>query len=185
MDDLQNSTPTVQASWDAEGRHPRLNECNQIIKEALGSAHISARREPKYLSRNYGKRPDGLITTAWSKGKSLVWDVTCTDTLAPSHIDQTSQEAGKAALKAEKGKLVKYECLAAQYIVMPIAFETLGPMAPMGLKFIKEIGSRIADISGDKRATRLGISTQRGNATSIEGIEGTVNIKELEELYYI
>ena len=71
---------------------------------------------------------------------------------------------------------------------MPIAFETLGPMAPMGLKFIKEVGARIADISGDKRATshlfqRLGISTQRGNATSIEG---TVrNIKELEELYYL
>ena len=114
--------------------------------------------------------------------------MTCTDTLAPSHIDQTSQEAGKAALKAEKGKLSKYECLAAKYIVMPIAFETLGPMAPMGLKFIKEIGSRIADITGDKRATshlfqRLGISTQRGNAASVEGT--VKNIKELEELYYL
>ena len=114
--------------------------------------------------------------------------MTCTDTVAPSHIDQTSQQAGKAALKAEKGKLSKYECLAAKYIVMPIAFETLGPMAPMGLQFIKEIGSRIAEITGDKRSTshlfqRLGISTQRGNAASVEG---TVrNIKELEELYYL
>ena len=172
----------------AEGRHPRHNECNQIIKEALGSAHISARREPTNLHRNDGKRPDGLITTAWSKGKSLVWDVTCTDTLAPSHIDQTCKEPGKAALKAEKGKLSKYDCLASKYIIMPIAFETMGPMAPMGLDFIKDIGSRIAEISGDKRATshlfqRLGISTQRGNAASVEG---TVrNIKELEELYYL
>ena len=69
---------------------------------------------------------------------------------------------------------------------MPIAFETLGPMAPM--QFIKDIGARIAEISGDKRSTshlfqRLGISTQRGNASSVEG---TVrDQKELEELYYL
>ena len=71
---------------------------------------------------------------------------------------------------------------------IPICVETLGSWGPEGFKFIKEVGARIADISGDKRATshlfqRLGISTQRGNATSIEG---TVrNIKELEELYYL
>ena len=54
-----------------------------------------------------------------------------------------------------------------------------------GLKFVKEIGSRITDISGDKRATnhlfkRLGISTQRGNAASIEG-----TVRNIKELYYL
>ena len=71
---------------------------------------------------------------------------------------------------------------------MPIAFETLGLMAPMGQQFIKDIGARIAEISGDIRSTshlfqRLGISTQRGNAASLEG---TVrDQKELKELYYL
>ena len=68
-------------------------------------------------------------------------------------------------LKAEKGNLSKYDCLADKFIVMPIALETLGLMAPMGLKFTKETGSRIAEITGDKWSTshlfqRLGISTQ-------------------------
>ena len=89
-------------------------------------------------------------------------------------------------MKAEKGKLTKYDCLAAKFIVMPIAFETLGPMAPMGLQFIKEIGAKIAEITGDKRSTshlfqRLGISTQLGNASSVEGTVRDL----LEELYYL
>ena len=50
-----------------------------------------------------------------------------------------------SALQAEKRKLSHYENLSASgFIVMPIAAETMGSWAPMAIKFIKEIGSRLA-----------------------------------------
>ena len=57
---------------------------------------------------------------------------------------------------------------------MPVAMETLGSWAPMALKFVKSIGSRIADSMGDQRAASflfqsIGIAIQRGNAASIAG----------------
>ena len=141
------------------------------------------------MSRSDGKRPDGLTLLPWTQGRSLVWDYTCSDTLAPSHITSTSQEAGKSALQAEKKKLSHYADLAnSGYIVMPVATETLGAFAPMGLKFIEEIGSRIADSTGEKRSKSflfqsIGIAIQRGNAASIAGT--VPSSKQLDELYYL
>ena len=71
---------------------------------------------------------------------------------------------------------------------MPVANETLGSWAPLGLKFIKDIGSRIAEMTGEKRSTSylfqsIGIATQRGNASSIAGTVPTV--KKLDEIYYL
>ena len=90
---------------------------------------------------------------SWSKGKSLVWDYTCKDTCAASHVASTSKEAGAAALKGEKKKLEHYSHLAPKHVIMPVANETLGSFAPMALAFIKDLGKRIADINGDKRST--------------------------------
>ena len=66
--------------------------------------------------------------------------------------------------------------------------ETLGPIAPMGMKFIKEVGSRIKDITGDKRSTvhlfqRLQINIQKGNAAAIAGT--LPSSKQLDEIYYL
>ena len=38
---------------------------------------------------------------------------------------------------------------------MPVSMETLGSWAPMGLKFVKDIGARITDAHGDKRSTNF------------------------------
>ena len=138
------------------------------------SAGIPARREPQNLSRSDGKRPDGITMIPWSMGKSLVWDYTSPDTLAPSHIGPSSDEAGKCAAQAEKRKLGHYKELERNFIVMPIAQETIGPYAPMGLKFLKEVGARIMEATGDKHATsrlfqRIGIACQRGNIASFLG----------------
>ena len=89
----------------AEGRHSRHSQVNDLIKRALGSAQVPAIREPPGLSRQDGKRPDGLTLLPWAQGRSLVLDYTCSDTLAASHVPHTSQEAGKSALQAEKKKL--------------------------------------------------------------------------------
>ena len=71
---------------------------------------------------------------------------------------------------------------------MPVAMETMGCFAPMGLQFIKDLGKRIIEINGDKRSTiylfqRLGIATQRGNAASITGT--LPSSRTLDELYYL
>ena len=132
---------------------------------------------------------DGLTLLPWSQGRSLVWDFTCNDTFAASHVNQTSQEAGGAALKGEKKKLSHYADLAnSGYLVMPVACETLGSWAPMGKKFIQEIGQRTSEITVDKRATSylfqaIGIAIQRGNAASIVGT--IPKAKTLHELYYL
>ena len=66
------------------GRH-RRHALNTIISRALTTAGIPSRLEPTGLLRTDGKRPDGMSLAPWSSGKLLVWDVTCSDTFAPSH----------------------------------------------------------------------------------------------------
>ena len=71
---------------------------------------------------------------------------------------------------------------------MPVANETLGSWAPLGLKFIKELGARIAETTGEKRSTAflfqsIGIATQRGNSSSVAGT--VPSAKHLDEIYYL
>ena len=71
---------------------------------------------------------------------------------------------------------------------MPVAMETLGSFAPMALKFLKEVGSRIAEVTGEEKSTSyllqaIGMSTQKGNAASISGT--VPSTKKLDELYYL
>ena len=53
---------------------------------------------------------------------------------------------------------------------------------------MKDLGSRIADISGEKRSTTylfqsIGIAAQRGNAASIAGT--VPSAKKLDEIFYL
>ena len=98
----------------AKGTHARHSQANDLIKRSLGSAHVPAIREPPGLVRSDFKRLDCL---------TLVWDFTCSNTLAPSYIATTSTEAGKAAAQAERRKLGHYDELSRNYIVMPVAVE--------------------------------------------------------------
>ena len=93
------------------GRHPRHSQTNDLIKRALVSGGIAAMREPQGVSRFDGKRPDGMSMYPWKTGKLLLWDFTCGDTLAPSHVDQSSKEAGKVASDAETERSNITNCL--------------------------------------------------------------------------
>ena len=69
---------------------------------------------------------------------------------------------------------------------MPIAVETLGSWGSESLKFMKEIGKRIQENTGEKRATAyliqsISMSIQRGNAASILGTVGPT--RKLDEIY--
>ena len=109
------------------GRHRRHALANDVIVRAIRSVEVHAELEPPRLLRNDGKRPDGATLDPWQRGKYLVWDFTCPDTLAPSHLSLSSLTAGSVAAKAEACKLVKYAEIAssADYIFSPIAIKHL------------------------------------------------------------
>ena len=158
------------------GRHRRHAMANEVIVRAVRAVEIHAGLEPPRLVRGDGKRPNGASLDPWSGGRYLVWDFTCPDTLAPSHVRQTSLTAGSAAANAEVLKVAKYSELVSSgdYIFAPIAIETLGVWGPAALAICDEIGGRAARLSGDPRAPsflrqRLSLAVQRGNAASVIG----------------
>ena len=161
---------------------------NELIKRALATAGVPSVLEPTGLTRNDGKRLDGLSLFPWSMGRNLIWDYTCSDSLCKSYVTKTSKEAGKAAEMAEERKLSHYQELSTQYIITPVANETLGSWGSRSLKFIQELGQRMCEATGEKRSTSylfqsLSIATQRGNIASIRG--SLPDIKTMHEIYYL
>ena len=158
------------------GRHRRHALANDVLVRAIRSIDVHAELEPPRLLRGDGKRPDGATLDPWNRGQYLVWDFTCPDTLAPSHLNQSSTAAGLAAVKAESNKRTKYTEFeqSGDYIFAPIAIETLGAWGPSALEICAEIGGRIAARTGDPRSTsflrqRMDIAVQRGNAAAVVG----------------
>jgi hypothetical protein len=119
----------------------------------------------------------------------LVWDFTCPDTLAPSHLSLSSKTAGSVAEQAEARKHTKYAELGAsgEYLFAPIAIETLGVWGPSALATCAEIGGRVAERTGDTRSSaflrqRLGIAVQRGNAAAVLGTIPWVGREDIDHL---
>ena len=93
--------------------------------------------------------------------------------IAKSYLKDTAIQPGSAAVKAEKGKLAKYEELEKDYYVVPIAVETFGSWGPEGAQLIKSTGKKIQNLTREKRSTfflfqRISIAVQRGNAASVQ-----------------
>ncbi len=170
------------------GRLARHAEINDIIRRACSSIHVPSILEPSGIYRNDGKRPDGVTLMPWSKGKCLLWDATCSDTLAKSYISSTSRSAGAAALSAEKRKHKKYEGVAHLYKFVPFAVETLGPFGDEAMDLVKDLGRRLIESSGELRSRayltqRISIAIQRGNAASI--FATVPRSSQLTEVFYL
>ena len=101
-------------------------------------AEIPAVKEQQGLSRNDGKRPDGLTLVPWQSDGSTTWDVT----LAASYVSQSVIQAVSAATAASERKTAKYSNLSSSYVFCPVAVETLGTLADDALVFLAEIGRR-------------------------------------------
>ena len=135
-----------------------------------------------------GIGPDGLTLIPWSQGKCLVWDFTCCDTVARSHVQRSAQEAGSAANAAEERKLSHYSDLSSSYFFAPVAVETYGSVGTVSSNFIKDLSKRLIIATGDNKSgsyfrQRLSIVIQRGNALAVMGtIERGVSL--LEEAEY-
>ncbi|XP_047998319.1 uncharacterized protein LOC125235776 [Leguminivora glycinivorella] len=170
------------------GRIPRHASLNDVIRRALVSAKVPAVLEPNGLARVDGKRPDGMTLVPWSMGRPLVWDATCVDTLAPSHVPGTKVGAGAAASLAEDLKRRKYVTLGSSYIFAAFGVETMGPWGPSARCLYKELSKRLIDASGDQRAgqylaQRISIAIQRGNAASLLGT--LPNEQDLGQIFYL
>jgi len=109
-----------------------------------------------------------------SRGKFGAWDVTCVDTMADSYIGHSHGTVAYAANEAERKK-EKYRHLEEDnFIFYPAAFESMGPWGESAKQLVAEIGRRITEKTGEKRATqylrqRISIENQRGSAISVLG----------------
>jgi len=125
--------------------------------------------EPSGLSRQDGKRPDGLTLIPRKGGKPLVWDVTVVSTQAQSYVDRAATGVGTVAEMAAEQKTEKYHNLSLDDIFQPIAMENLGAFSSSSLEFLGELGRRLGSLSGKKRDPcflfqRLSVAIQRFNS---------------------
>jgi len=110
----------------------------------------------------------------WKNGKPIVWDATCPDTLARSYHHQATIRVGAVA---EERKTDNYSSLGAGYSFTPVAIEILGAMGKRSLAFVRELGHRVMQRTGEVKTRtyllqRLSVALQRGNAVSVMGSVG-------------
>ena len=123
-------------------RHAR-HTINDLIARMLLRAEVPCMKKPAGLSRSDGKRPNRLSLIPWKAGKSAVWDVIVTNTVAPTCVNIASQEAEKVAELASARKEVKYVDLSQNHIFVLIAIESLRSICSDGLAFLRDLGQRI------------------------------------------
>ena len=157
-----------------QGRHFRHAAMNDIVHRSLTTAKIPSRFEPSGLQRSDGKRPDGVTMVPWKSGRLLVWDATSPDTFAPSYISGATNAAGAVAAMAEDRKKTKYICLEPKYSFTPVAIESSGAVGPQTLSFLKSLGNRLRQVTGEEKSftyllQRLSVAVQRGNSASVLG----------------
>ena len=75
------------------------------------SGGVPAVLEPVGVYRDDGKRLDGMSLIPWTRGLPLLWDFTCSDTLAPSNLSTSASGASWLANTAESAKIRKYSSL--------------------------------------------------------------------------
>ena len=154
------------------GRQSHHSQINDIIHRAFIGAGVLATREPVGLCNSAGvtaKRPDGVTTVPWKKGRCLAWDATCPDTFANSHIQMSSFSAGSASKTAEDKKRAKYSDLTAGIDFVPIAIESTGVWGEQGFELVQELGRQLTAVNFDSRSTsflrqRISLAVQRENA---------------------
>ena len=121
--------------------------------------------------------PMGNVTLVpWKCGQLLVWDTTCLDTFTPSYRQQATSAAGKIAAAAEESKAGKYAHLdqVYMYVCNPVTIETSGVLGPHTAAFLKELGRRIHQETGEAKSSAyllkcLSVAVQRGECSGCDG----------------
>ena len=116
--------------------------------------------------------PRRITLVQWRCGRLLVCDATCPDTFAPSHLPRDTSEAGAVAALAEQSKHEKYQDLNQCHIFTPVAIKTAGPFGPETFSFLRELGCRLKQVTGELKSfsylqQRLSVTVQRGECAAV------------------
>eukprot|EP00731_Ephydatia_muelleri_P010723 Em0005g1309a len=89
-----------------------------------------------------------------------------TYTFAPSYSTIAAQQVGAVAQQAEDKKMQKYKHLDSCHFFTPVAIETTGVFGPRTNDFLKELGHRLRQVSGEANSfsyltQRLSVAIQR------------------------
>ncbi|KAF2883625.1 hypothetical protein ILUMI_22559 [Ignelater luminosus] len=90
-----------------EGNFPVGETSTAAIPAQLSMVVNGINVEPVGLLRKDGNRPEGMTLIPWESGQPLVWDATCSDTLAPSNLLFSWKTAGAIAERAATNKKSK------------------------------------------------------------------------------
>ena len=113
--------------------------------------------------------------TPWKEGCSLIWDVTCPDTLTGSYRTKATNEARAVATITERRKNDRYhQPLMRSHHFIPIVVETLGVLGQEAICFFKELGKRIQFLTSEPQSgayliQQATVALQHSNAASILG----------------
>eukprot|EP00731_Ephydatia_muelleri_P036157 Em0207g4a len=131
-------------------------------------------------------RSDGVSIVPWKCGQLLVWNATCTDTLAPSYSTIAAHQVGAVAQQAEDRKMHKYKHLPM------LLFHSSGNRDKWSFwtkdnRVPEELGHRLRQVSGEANSfayltQRLSVAVQRGNAASVLG---TIKMDSEEEEFLV
>ena len=111
------------------------------------------------------------------------------DTFADSYLSKTSKKAGELADFAAPEKHKHSNLISNNnYLLLAFAVETMGPWSTESKNFINNIGSKLQELSGDKKSKfyltqRISLAIQRYNASCVMG---TISAsRPLEEIFYL
>jgi hypothetical protein len=185
---LEDGLHGLSCQKGGEGRAARHKGLNIWLSKTLQSVDIGNRLEPNDLWP--GKRPDGVTILPFNKGKRLIWDVTVSDSFAPTYRQKALSEPGLVAEAAEIRKIANYRGLEEKFLIQPVAFETLGAFGPSTRSFLSLIGKALINRTGDKRAAsfmkqRISVELQRFNSWCIKEALVRLDDDEYKELDYL
>ena len=81
------------------------------------------------------------------------------------------------AAQAERNKQEKYADLNQHHNFTPVAIETAGPFGPETFTFLRDLGCRLKQATGEAKSffylqQHLSVALQRGNAAAVMGTMG-------------
>ena len=83
-----------------------------------------------------------------------------------------------------------YTYLSATYCFVPVAIETFGALGETAIDFLRDLGRRIAKVTGERRATEfllqlISCAIQRGNAACVLGTAADNDSDNLDDIFYL
>ena len=80
--------------------------------------HRQCWRRTRSLSRDDGKRSDGVTVLPWANGRCMIRDFTCPDTLAASHLNRAVISPSAVANNAESQTTDQHQEMYVEYLLM-------------------------------------------------------------------